>query len=488
MAYFPFYIDIENKKILVVGGGTVALRKIEKLMPFSPDITVVAPKICDEIKALNVKIIDRRFCDSDLDGAFCVVSATDDETLNGRIFQLCNEKNILVNTVDDKEKCGFIFPAIASKNGITAGITTSGKSPIYAKYLKELFMGILESMNENITEVLWKYRPIIKEKVEKEDDRRKIFEQLLSLCLSGLEPDEKTVENLIEEYEPMTIKIGTRKSRLALAQTEMLIKTLKNRFPNVEIETVYISTTGDKTLDKPLAALGGKGVFIKELEMSLLSGETDVAVHSAKDLPTKIADGLEISAVLPRGSYGDVFVTRNNFETKDGFVIGTGSLRRKLFAEKIYPNAKFKDIRGNVDTRLKKLLNGEYDALVLAKAGLERLDLCNGENYTVIPFDTDEFLPAPCQGIVAIESRKNSEVSKMLAEISDKNTMLSFETERQVLHSLNADCSTPVGAISKVENDRITLYLSADCKKTVSGTDGISNRIKLAKRLVSEIE
>ena len=286
----------------------------------------------------------------------------------------------------------------------------------------------------------------------------------------------------------MTIKIGTRKSRLALAQTEMLIKTLKNRFPNIEIKTVYISTTGDKTLDKPLAALGGKGVFIKELEMSLLSGETDVAVHSAKDLPTKIADGLEISAVLPRGSYDDVFVTRNDFEIKDGFVIGTGSLRRKLFAEKIFPNAKFKDIRGNVDTRLKKLLNGEYDALVLAKAGLERLDLCNGEDYTVTPFDTDEFLPAPCQGIVAIESRKNSEVSKMLAEISDKNTMLSFETERQVLHSLNADCSTPVGAISKVENDRITLSLSADCKKTVSGTDEISNRIKLAKRLVSEIE
>ena len=145
MAYFPFYIDIENKKILVVGGGTVALRKIEKLMPFSPDITVVAPKICEEIKALNVKIIDRRFCDSDLDGAFCVVSATDDETLNGRIFQLCNEKNILVNTVDDKEKCGFIFPAIASKNGITAGITTSGKSPIYAKYLKEQFINLLEN-------------------------------------------------------------------------------------------------------------------------------------------------------------------------------------------------------------------------------------------------------------------------------------------------------------------------------------------------------
>lgn len=200
MAYFPFYIDIENKKILVVGGGTVALRKIEKLMPFSPDITVVAPEICDEIKALNLKMLDREFCDNDLDGTFCVISATDDKTFNSRIFELCSEKNILVNTVDDKEKCGFIFPAIASKNGITAGITTSGKSPIYAKYLKELFMGILDSMNENTTEVLWKYRPIIKDRVESEEDRKSIFEQLLSLCLSGIEPDENTVENLIEEY------------------------------------------------------------------------------------------------------------------------------------------------------------------------------------------------------------------------------------------------------------------------------------------------
>ncbi len=141
-----------------------------------------------------MKIIDRRFCDSDLDGAFCVISATDDETLNGRIFQLWNEKNILVNTVDDQEKCGFIFPAIASKNGITAGITTFGKSPIYAKYLKELFVGILESMNENTTEVLWKYRPIIKEKVEKEDDRRKIFEQLLRFAFRDLNPMKKLLK------------------------------------------------------------------------------------------------------------------------------------------------------------------------------------------------------------------------------------------------------------------------------------------------------
>lgn len=115
MAYFPFYIDIENKKILVVGGGTVALRKIEKLMPFSPDITVVAPKICDEIKALNVKIIDRRFCDSDLDGAFCVVSATDDETLNGRIFSFATRKIFLLTQLTIRKNADLFFLQLQAK-------------------------------------------------------------------------------------------------------------------------------------------------------------------------------------------------------------------------------------------------------------------------------------------------------------------------------------------------------------------------------------
>lgn len=150
----------------------------------------------------------------------------------------------------------------------------------------------------------------------------------------------------------MTIKIGTRKSRLALAQTEMLIKTLKNRFPNVKIETVYISTTGDKTLDKPLAALGGKGVFIKELEMSLLSGETDVAVHSAKDLPTKLQTDLKFPPCC-QGAAMAMFLSHATILKQGWFCHRNRQFKAKAFAEKIYPNAKFKDIRGNVDTRLK---------------------------------------------------------------------------------------------------------------------------------------
>ena len=147
MAYFPFYIDIKDKKILVVGGGKVALRKVEKLLQFEPKITVVAPFICDEIRKLGVSIIERKFIDSDIDDIFCAISATDDEVVNGHIFKLCSEKNILVNTVDDKDKCGFIFPALVNKNGITAGITSSGKvlfmRNIFVKDLKICLMIML---------------------------------------------------------------------------------------------------------------------------------------------------------------------------------------------------------------------------------------------------------------------------------------------------------------------------------------------------------
>lgn len=199
MAYFPFYIDIKDKKILVVGGGKVALRKVEKLLQFEPEITVIAPFICDEIRKLGVSIIERKFIDNDLDNIFCAISATDDEVVNGHIFKLCSEKNILVNTVDDKDKCGFIFPALVNKNGITAGITSSGKSPIYAKYIRERLENLLDDDNADITETLFKYRKRIKSEIRNEADRKIVFERLLALCLSRDEIDNNLVSKLIEE-------------------------------------------------------------------------------------------------------------------------------------------------------------------------------------------------------------------------------------------------------------------------------------------------
>lgn len=287
----------------------------------------------------------------------------------------------------------------------------------------------------------------------------------------------------------MKIKIGTRKSKLALAQTKMVADRISKVFPETEIQIINISTTGDKILNKPLAAIGGKGIFVSEIESALINGEIDIAVHSAKDLPLCLAGGLEISGVLKRGNYRDVLVTKSgvSIDNQSDFAVGTGSLRRRLNFKKLYPNATFKDIRGNVDTRLKKLENGEYDGIILAAAGLERLGYDSDNRFNLKYFDYNDFLPAPCQGIIAIESRKSDFATPVINKINDINTFYSFETERYILKLLNADCGMPLGVYSFVKDDKITVAISNNKDSSVIGTDTIPNRLKLAEELVSKL-
>lgn len=285
----------------------------------------------------------------------------------------------------------------------------------------------------------------------------------------------------------MNIKIGTRKSKLALAQTNMVVNEIKKYFPfpSINIEVVHFTTKGDKVLNKPLINIGGKGVFVTEIEDALLNKEIDLAVHSAKDLPLQLQDNLTISSVLKRGNYRDTLVTVKGKEIdfSKETVIGTGSNRRKLAFKNLYPNATFKDIRGNVDTRLNKLYNGEYDGIILAMAGLERLDLLSDSRFTFTPFDYKEFVPAPCQGIIAIESR-NNDLTEILSKINHKDTFYSFQTERHILNILNADCGMPLGAYSFVENNKINVVYTSDSKKIITKSDLIENRFNLAESVV----
>lgn len=283
----------------------------------------------------------------------------------------------------------------------------------------------------------------------------------------------------------MNIKIGTRKSKLALAQTNMVVNEIKKYFPSINIEVVHFTTKGDKVLNKPLINIGGKGVFVTEIEDALINKEIDLAVHSAKDLPLQLQDNLTISAVLKRGNYRDTLVTvkGNVIDFSREIIIGTGSNRRKLAFKNLYPNATFKDIRGNVDTRLNKLYNGEYDGIILAMAGLERLDLLSDSRFTFTPFDYKEFVPAPCQGIIAIESR-NNDLTEILSKINHKDTFYSFQTERHILHILNADCGMPLGAYSFVENNKINVVYTSDSKEIITKSDLIENRFSLAESVV----
>ena len=288
----------------------------------------------------------------------------------------------------------------------------------------------------------------------------------------------------------MKIRIGTRKSRLALAQTQMTAERIKEEFPDCEIEIIHITTTGDKISDRPLSEIGGKGVFVSEIENALKNGIIDIAVHSAKDLPVILADGLEISGVLERGDYRDVLVTKKGrpIENDNNFTVGTGSIRRRLNLKRIYYDVSFRDIRGNVDTRLDKLLSGKYDGIILAAAGLERLGFNSDDKFDFLYFDYTKFLPAPCQGIIAIESRKDDFVTPIIERINDKDTFLSFETERYIIKLLNSGCGVPLAAYSFKENGNITVYLSKDGKRTVFGTDKTENRFRLAEELICSYE
>ena len=282
----------------------------------------------------------------------------------------------------------------------------------------------------------------------------------------------------------MKIRIGTRGSQLALAQTKLVQQAIQRDFPKISTEIVILRTKGDRVQNVPLSGLGGSGIFVKEIESALLAGEIDLAVHSAKDMPVQLAAGLHIGAVLPRGDVRDVLVTRKGAPTPR--IIGTGSLRRQLFAQKLFPDAEIRGIRGNVDTRLAKLRSGEYDAVILAAAGLWRLGLPGHAVLDFREFETSEMLPAACQGIIAVESR-SGDFSDILVKINDSQTMQALETERHVLRLLGSDCSLPVGALAEPHGGTIRLTVTRDCEKIVTGKASAEERLALAERLVSAL-
>lgn len=254
------------------------------------------------------------------------------------------------------------------------------------------------------------------------------------------------------------IRIGTRKSKLALAQAEILRESLAAAFPGLTIELVPMLTTGDRNTDRPLADIGGKGLFTKELEESLLKGHIDIAVHSLKDMETFLPKGLLICAVLPREDPRDALVARDGRrldELHAGAIIGTSSMRRAAQIKIARPDLSIAPFRGNVTTRLTKIKNGEADATLLALAGLKRLGM---QHEACEILDTKRFIPAAGQGIIAVECLEgNGAIREKLDAISDTATHHVMLTERSLLATIDGSCRTPIGAFAQIENGRLTL-------------------------------
>ncbi len=255
-----------------------------------------------------------------------------------------------------------------------------------------------------------------------------------------------------------TLRIATRKSQLALWQAEYVRDMLKLHHPDLDIELVKMSTQGDKILDTPLAKVGGKGLFVKELERSLLDEETDIAVHSMKDVPVKLPPSLHLSVICPREDPRDAFVS-NQYKSlealPEGARLGTSSLRRQCQLAALRPDLNIIDLRGNVNTRLKKLDNGEYDAIILAAAGLKRLEFKDRISEFLA---TDISLPAIGQGAVGIECRREDDwVNELLAPLNDPDTATRVAAERAMNLRLQGGCQVPIAGYAELEHGVILL-------------------------------
>lgn len=257
----------------------------------------------------------------------------------------------------------------------------------------------------------------------------------------------------------MKIRVGTRGSNLALIQTNWAIDRLKEKFPEVEFEVKIIKTKGDKILHLSLDKIGDKGLFVKEIESQLLEGEIDLAVHSMKDMPAEVVEGLKFAAVPKREDPRDVIILREGLNSFDelpiGATIGTGSKRRKYQLLRKRPDLNIVPIRGNIETRISKIESENLDGIVLAASGVIRADL---EEKITEFLSVDLMIPAPAQGALALEIRENDEeLEKMIDAIKDEISQIQTDAERSYLAGIDGSCHIPMGAYCEVDGEKLTL-------------------------------
>lgn len=293
------------------------------------------------------------------------------------------------------------------------------------------------------------------------------------------------------------IKVGTRQSKLAMTQSRQVISRLRELNPDVIFELVTYKTTGDHLVNVSLDKIGGKGVFVKDIERALLSEEIDMAVHSLKDVPAILAEGCTIGAIPKRQDVRDCLILRESgfsFETlKPGSVIGTSSQRRKAQLQEKRPDLIFKPIRGNIDTRIGKLEKGEFDAIVLAMAGLNRMGWTNRDDLNLEVLSLETCLPAISQGALCLECRKDDrEVLERISKINDVETSLAVAVERKVLSLMNADCTFPIAALAQLspEGYQLEVMLADSYNKchrvSSSGSDGALLAQETVSKLMAE--
>lgn len=440
--FFPLFTDLTEKKAVVVGAGKIGSRRIKTLLSFVGHLTVVAPWAKEEIRKLaeenKLEYKEKMYEREDLQDADLVVAATDNEIINEDIWSACKSLGILVNVASNQKKCDFHFPGIIEYEGVVLGFNGAGK------------------------------------------DHRKVKEVR--------QRTEQALKN-IREDSMKKIVIGSRESKLAVVQSKMVQTFIETHHPEVSVEILTMKTTGDIILDRTLDKIGGKGLFVKELDRALLDGRSDLSVHSLKDMPMEVPKELPLLAFSKREDPRDVLVLPEG-ETKlnPHKPIGCSSQRRILQLKELYPEMECKSVRGNLQTRLRKLDSGEYSGLILAAAGLKRLGL---ENRIFRYFEPTEMIPAAGQGILAVQGRAGEETA-FLEGFQDQEAYYAATAERAFVKFLDGGCSSPVAAHGMVNGEEMTvlgLYYEETTGNYIKGeitgkvTEAEDLGISLAKQL-----
>ncbi|MGH7736777.1 MAG: hydroxymethylbilane synthase [Candidatus Tyrphobacter sp.] len=445
---------------LVVGGASVATRKAHALLSAGFAVRVVAPRILPELRALAtdaaVTLCERAYERGDLGGVAVAVAATGDADVDAAVVADARERGVLVCDATQPLRGTFTMMATSRIGDVTIAVDSGASSPSFSRRTLDEIEVHLGARYGDAAKTLARIREELRTTMGR-GDRIALLRKLSSL----------PIDELASAAAPRRVTCATRSSALATAQTKAVAALVATR--GIATEMLAVQTAGDRDRNRPLHDLGEQNVFVKELEKALADRRADYAVHSAKDLPSELAAGFAIAAFCDREDPRDAFCSERYERFEDlpaGARVGTSSLRRRFQLQALRPDLVYVDVRGNVDTRLRKLREGTYDAIVLAMAGMRRLRVA--ATHTV-PWPANAIVPAAGQGALALEVRDDDVLLAydLRAAANDEEVELCVLCERAALRTLHAGCSAPIGVHARREGETMNAEIAYATPETI---------------------
>lgn len=490
---YPVALSLGGRRVVVVGGGRTAERNVRTLLDAGAAVTVVSPALTPALAALagdgRIAWTARRYAEGDLHGALLAFAATGDAAADAHVAAHARASGILVNAASGAAGGDFATPAVHRSGPLTVSVDSADHAPSFTERIRDELSLQFDARYGRAAATLAALRartaavvPLpLRAAVMEHFDRRDI-DELAAMRPSAVEHEvERVVDTLggVVPAQTRPLVCATRGSLLAMTQTRAVMASLAAAgVPSVVLEIV---TRGDVVQDRAIAALGSENVFVTELELALRDGRADYAVHSCKDLPSTLPDDMALTAVSPREDARDAYCSERfaSFaELPPGARVGTSSPRRRAQLRALRADLSYDDIRGNVDTRLRKLRSGEYDAVVLACAGLNRLR--TGACYTV-PFAIEALTPAVAQGALGIETRRDHpRAAELAAALEDAAAGIAVRAERAFLRALRGGCQVPAGAFAAWDGGELRLtaaIAAADGSQVVRGARSAPLRV-----------